>query len=319
MRVALAMRIALPKTARMSLARSIARVLYWFCSLLGRLPLPVLHALGAALGQLVYWRNGREARVTRRNLELVWPGIAAAERDARAAAILRETGRNTLETLRCWTRPSAENLRRVRQVHGAELLHAALAGGRGVIIAAPHYGNWELMNQYLASQAAITIVYRPPESAVADAFLQLARVRSGVTQVPAQRSGVRELLRCLAAGGMVGILPDQRPKAGEGGFAPLFGIQTQTMTLLTRLAQRTGAPVLFGFAERQREGGRVVFDIHLQPADPAIAAPDPAIALRALNAGVEAVARRDPLQYQWNYKRFNVRPPGSDERDPYRD
>lgn len=303
----------------MSLARPIARVWYLCCGLLGRLPLPALHALGAALGQLVYGWNGREARVTRRNLELVWPGIAAAERDARAAAVLRETGRNTLETLRFWTRPSDENLRCVRHVHGAERLHAALAAGRGLIIAAPHYGNWELLNQYLASQAAITIVYRPPESRVADAFLGLARVRPGVTQVPAQHSGVRELLRRLAGGGMVGMLPDQRPKAGEGEFAPIFGIQTQTMTLLTRLAQRTGAVVLFGFAERVRERGRVAFDIHLQPADPAIAAPDPATALRALNAGIEAVARRDPLQYQWNYKRFNVRPPGSGECDPYRD
>jgi len=317
--VALAPCAALTKTAYMSFARAVATAGYLCCGLLGRLPLRALHALGAVLGQLVYWWNGREARVTRRNLELVWPGIAASDRDARAAAVLRETGRNALETLRFWTRPSAENLRRVRQVYGAERLHAALAGGRGVIIAAPHYGNWELMNQYLASQAAITIVYRPPERAVADAFLQLARVRPGVTQVPAQRSGVRELLRCLAGGGMVGILPDQRPKAGEGEFAPLFGIQTQTMTLLTRLAHRTGAPVLFGFAERVREHGRVVFDIHLQPADPAIAASDAATALRALNAGIEAVARRDPLQYQWNYKRFNVRPPGSGERDPYRD
>lgn len=301
----------------MSIARPAAKAAYLFCAVLGRLPLRLLHALGATLGTWVYRRNGREAKVTRRNLELVGLGRDAADREVLVAAILRETGRNTLETLRFWTRPSAENLRLLRTVHGAERLRTALRSGAGVIIAAPHYGNWELMSQYLASADAITIVYRPPESAMADAFLQLARVRIGVTQVPAQRSGVRALLRCLASGGMVGILPDQRPKAGEGEFAPLFGVQTQTMTLLTRLAQRTGATVLFGFAERCREGNRVRFDIHLQAADPAIGSADASEALRALNAGIERVARRDPRQYQWNYKRFNLRPPGSGEVDPY--
>ena len=43
---------------------------------------------------------------------------------------------------------------------------------------------------------------------------------------------------------MVGILPDQQPKAGEGEFAPFFGKPALTMTLLGRLAQRSGAQVL---------------------------------------------------------------------------
>src|SRR3546814_7814829 len=95
------------------------------------------------------------------------------------------------------------------------------------------------------------MLYRPPESAIIEHYLLRVRGRPGVTQVAARSNGVRRLLRTLHAGGMVGILPDQRPKAGEGAFAPLFGIQTLTMTLLTRLAQRTGATVLFAIAERR--------------------------------------------------------------------
>jgi KDO2-lipid IV(A) lauroyltransferase len=37
----------------------------------------------------------------------------------------------------------------------------------------------------------------------------------------------------------------------------------------------------------------------------------------ALNAGVEAVARRDFAQYQWTYKRYKYRPAGSGEENPY--
>ncbi|PKM16943.1 MAG: lipid A biosynthesis lauroyl acyltransferase [Gammaproteobacteria bacterium HGW-Gammaproteobacteria-2] len=296
--------------------RHAANLLYALSWLLGRLPFVVLHAIGATLGQCVYWLGGREARVTRRNLELVQPGISPRQRDALAAAVLRAVGRNSLHTLRFWTRPDASNRALIAQVHGEALLHAALARGRGLIIAAPHYGNWELLNQFLASCAPITLVYRPPESAIAEQYLLRVRGRRGVTQVPARSSGVRALLRTLHAGGMVGILPDQRPKSGEGAFAPLFGIQTLTMTLLTRLAQRTGASVLFAIAER-RPGWDAGYDVHFFPADAAIGGSDDTAALAALNAGIAAIAQRDPLQYQWNYKRFNARPPGSDETNPY--
>ena len=39
----------------------------------------------------------------------------------------------------------------------------------------------------------------------------------------------------------------------------------------------------------------------------------------ALNAAVEAIARRQPEQYQWTYKRYTLRPPESGETNPYRD
>src|SRR3546814_19155098 len=76
--------------------------------LLGRLPFAMLDAIGSAFGQCVYWLGGREARVTRRNLELVRPGISARQCDALAAAVLRAVGCNSLHTLRFWARRSEE-------------------------------------------------------------------------------------------------------------------------------------------------------------------------------------------------------------------
>lgn len=298
-------------------ARLLANLLHALSWLLGRLPFFVLNALGATLGQCLYWLAGREAQVTRRNLELVYPDLDARARAALTAAVLRAVGRNSLHSVRFWARPAQHNLARIAQVHGQSLLDAALTSGHGVIIAAPHYGSWELLNQFLAQCAPITMLYRPPQSAVAEHYLRRVRGRPGVTQVPARRSGMRSVLGTLHAGGMVGILPDQRPKTGEGAFAPFFGIQTLTMTLLTRLAQRTGARVLFAIAERRPGFFRSRYDVHFFAADPAITRADEAAALAALNAGIAAIAQRDPLQYQWNYKRFNVRPPDSGEADPY--
>jgi len=102
-----------------------------------------------------------------------------------------------------------------------------------------------------------------------------------------------------------------------GGFAPFFGIQALTMTLLSRLAARSGATVVFAWCEQIDDGPG--FALHIEPAAAEIADPDMPVALTALNAQIERIARRDLAQYQWTYKRFKARPEGSGEANPYAD
>lgn len=289
-----------------------ARALYALLWLAGRLPLRALHALGAALAWAVRVGGRGETRVTRRNLELAFPALDADAREALGRASLRATGQALAETCRLWTRPAEANLPLVREALGTDLLDAAQRAGRGVIVAAPHLGQWELLNQWLAARAPIAIVYRPPRQPWLEALLRRARGHAGVTQVRAEAAGVRQLFRTLKDGGTVGILPDQQPKQGDGEFAPFFGVQAFTMTLLPRLAHKTGATVLFGWAERlPRSAG---FRVRIAPAPPGIADPDPLRATTALNAGVEACVQLAPEQYQWGYKRYSMRPAGAPTR-----
>ena len=295
-----------------------AACLYVLARLVARLPDAWLRALAGAVARLWRGLDARESRVARRNLELAWPALAPAERAVLHAAILRNTAWQALETLRIWTRPAATNLATIRETHGVELFDAALASGRGLIIAAPHHGNWELLNQWLASRTPLAILYRPPESAIGEAFLRRVRADADarIEQVRAEGPAVRTLFKRLQDGGVVGILPDQQPKAGDGEFAPFFGVEALTMTLLSRLAARTGATVLFAWCERIGDGDGFALHIAAAPSD--IAA-EPNIAVRALNTAVEHIARRHPAQYQWTYKRYTLRPPGSGEDNPYRD
>ncbi|RNF84491.1 lauroyl acyltransferase [Montanilutibacter psychrotolerans] len=302
----------------------LGQLVYRLAWLAGRLPWRLMATLGDALAALWLRLGARESRVTRRNLELAWPELLPAERDDLQRAILRTTARQALETLRLWTHPHAENLALIRETHGLQHFDAALAAGRGLIVAAPHHGNWELLNQWLAERTPLAILYRPPESAIGEAFLNRVRAAGGnaarVTQVRAEGPAVRQLFKVINGGGVVGILPDQQPKAGDGEFAPFFGVQALTMTLLGRLAERTGAAVLFAWCERLDAGshGRPPsFALHIEPAPAAVAAADPLAATTALNAAVERIARRAPAQYQWTYKRFTLRPPGSGEDNPY--
>lgn len=293
-----------------------AALLYRAVALLTSLPWPWLRGFADALAWLWLRIDARESRVARRNLELAYPDLLPSQRAELQRAVLRTTARQALETLRFWTHPPAGNLAHVRHEYGAALYDEARAAGRGVIVIAPHFGNWELLNQWLAARGPYAFVYAPPESAVGNAFLLRARDGADVTQVRAEGPAVRQLWKRLKEGGAIAILPDQQPKQGDGEFAPFFGIPALTMTLVSRLAGRTGAPVLCAWCERT--GADLEFALHVEPVSAQIADPDLAVATAALNAAVERVARRDPAQYQWTYKRYTLRPPGSGEGNPYR-
>jgi KDO2-lipid IV(A) lauroyltransferase len=292
--------------------RWLARLMFALAWLVGRLPLAVQRAIGDLAGRIAHAANIREAKVARRNLETIAPTLSASEREARVGAILRNTGRNAMETLRVWTSSRRRNLALVRTVRGGDTFESARERG-GVIIAAPHFGNWEFLVEYLASRAPFTLVYRVPEKPAGDQFLRWARNGPGVQLVPAETNAMRPLWKALAGGGVVGVTPDQQPKFGGGEFAPFFGKQALTLSLIPKLAARSGAPVLFAWAAPVAGG----FDVHFQAAAPAIADPDLVRATAAMNAQVEAIVAADPDQYQWTYKRFSLRPPGSGEDNPY--
>ncbi|MEP6633712.1 MAG: lauroyl acyltransferase [Luteimonas sp.] len=295
----------------------VARLLYAAAAAVGALPWSWLRALSDALAWTWLRVDARESWVARRNLELVYPEWSPAQRTLRHREVLYATARQALETVRMWTRPHSENLTLIQRSEGTDLFDAALAAGRGVIVAAPHYGNWELLNQWLAARTPLAILYRPPESALGEAFLRRVRADGGgrVTQVRAEGPGIRRLYKLLQDGGVVGILPDQQPKVGDGVFAPFFGIQASTMTLIGRLAERTGARVLFAYCERSAPDPAFLLRIETAPDD--IASADTVVAVAALNVAVERIARRDPAQYQWTYKRFSRRAPDSTELNPY--
>lgn len=293
-----------------------AALLFRATALLTSLPWPWLRTLADALAWCWLKLDARESQVARRNLELAYPELLPSQREELQRRVLRTTARQALETLRFWTHPHADNLACLTELHGQALYDQALAAGKGVIVVAPHYGNWELLNQWLSSRGPISIVYAPPESAVGDAFLLRARGADNIRQVRAEGPAVRQLWKALKEGGAVGILPDQQPKLGDGEFAPFFGVQALTMTLVSRLAERTEATVLFAWCERS--GPDLEFSLHLEPAPAAIADPDLKVATAALNDMVERIARRDPAQYQWTYKRYGARPPGSGEPNPYK-
>lgn len=227
---------------------------------------------------------------------------------------LVQTQLTLLESLRFWTRPRAANLRAIAEVEGLDHLEAGERAGP-VVVVAPHYGNWELLVQWLAARRPLTLIYTRAKSAAVDGFLRLARERGGVSAVPADVHGMKPLLRALQRGETLGITPDQTPDAAGGEWSPFFGVPCLTMTLLHRLGSRhPEARFVLGAAERLSDGR---FRIVIQPLCSTVTSGPVGGGLGALNSAVEAFVRRDPAQYQWTYKRFKGQRPDEPLVNPY--
>ena len=135
------------------------------------------------------------------------------------------------------------------------------------------------------------------------------RGRLGSELVRGDRKGLLRLMGILKEGGVAGILPDQSPRGKTNAYAPFFGMEVRTMTLVNRLIQKTGANVLVTFAERLPDGNG--FRLIVEEAVPGNGDSDPVVTATALNQSVEKVIRMAPAQYQWEYKRLRHRPPGT--------
>jgi KDO2-lipid IV(A) lauroyltransferase len=282
-------------------ARFIAFLL-WIASLL---PLAVSRAIGRALGRLGWYLGGSARRVTERNIALAFPDLNESQRRTLAKRSLQATGELAAEMGYVWNRPWSRVRSHILEVLGADAVRDALAHGQGVMMLGPHLGNWEILGLHLTELGKSVALYEPPHLQALDSMVRNARQRTGSTLVPTDARGLATLVRALKQGAIAGILPDQVPPVVESGENSEFmGIPCFTMTLASKLLARSGATAFFGFAERVPGGYR----LHYLPADQAIYSDDIQLSLRALNDGVEQCLRICPEQYQWEYKRFRVRP-----------
>lgn len=267
---------------------------------LSRWPLWSLHALGAALGWLTYALSPSYRRRLRANAALA--GISVADRRASVA----EAGRLVGELPRLWLRPPDRPIADPVQWDGQDVLQSLLSQGRGLVLLTPHLGSFEVSAQAYAecfgARQPITVLYRPARQASLRDVMAGSRERPGLATAPASLAGVRQMIRGLRKGEVIGLLPDQVPPDGLGVWAPFFGRPAYTMTLAARLVQQTGAALLLIWGERLPGGAGFV--VHVLPAPEIARDASAEDAATTINAAMESLIRRAPGQYLWGYHRY---------------
>ena len=270
--------------------------------LLARLPLRLLHALGAAAGWLVFLLSRRYAGRLRDNLHASGVCLPTQCGPLLRAAVA-EAGKSVLELPAIWLRPQDEVLALMRSCQGWQHVEAAQQQGRGLIFLTPHMGCFEITSLYYAARHPITVLYRPPKLQWLQPLIDAGRGRGQVSLAPTDLSGVRSLFKALRRGEAIGILPDQVPGQGEGVWANFFGRPAYTMTLVGRLVHSTGAAVVMAAAFRRPRGEG--FDLWLEPLPDGLPE-EPAASAAFINAAIESLVRRQPAQYLWSYNRYKT-------------
>ena len=285
-----------------------SRLVIFVIKLMATIRLQTAQKIGVFLGRLMWLFKLDQVRVSDINLKLCYPELSDVEREKMVRLSLQETCKTFMEVGMAWEWPTDKCLDMIREIEGKSLIDDAIARKEGILLLAPHLGNWELTGLYFSTLFNMAALYRPPKVAGLDEYMSEVRGRAGSELVPTDKRGVLRLFKLLRSGGVVGILPDQEPPFSGGEFAPFFGVEANTMKLVSKLVGKTGATVLCTYAQRLPNGEG--FKLIIKKADPEIASSDLITSVTALNRSVEAVVREAPTQYQWEYKRFKRRRKG---------
>jgi len=247
----------------------------------------------------------RLRRIARQNLAMALPELDTAKREHIVDGTFRSIGRLLLAIARF---PSlhASNIGQWIEYEGLEHYAAAKQGGRGILVATAHLGNWELSAFAHALLAEpMHVMVRPLDNRLIDRLVEERRTLSG-NRLIFKRDAARAVLKALRNNEAVGILIDQNTSESEGVFIDFFGKQACAGSGFIKLAYRSQAPVVPGFALWDEQRKRYVLRFF-----PAIELTgDEHADTQRIHSFLEHMVRQYPEQWMWIHRRWKTRPAG---------
>ena len=261
--------------------------------------------LGARYANLLDTLVRRLRQSARINLQFAYPDRDEAWRESTIDGVYRSIGR-VLVAFAKLPDIDRSNVGDWIRYEGFEHYQRAKALGRGVLFATGHLGNWEL-SAY--AHALLTepmgVVVRPLDNPVLDEMVEARRALSGNTAL-SKRDFARSILRLLKDNKPVGILVDHNSAHDNAVFVPFFGKPACTNLTFARLAARSGAPVIPGFAFWS-DGERKYVLRFYPPVEITGDAPEDTARIQA---AIESAIREHPDQWLWVHRRWKTRPDG---------
>jgi tetraacyldisaccharide 4'-kinase len=276
--------------------------------LVQRLPRRWALALGRGLGRVLGDADRSHVAIAVDNLRRAFPHWDDGRLLRTARSVYAHFGQVLLDILWLHGRGRQEVLSWV-DVVGRENVEAAMAGGRGAIMATGHMGNWELhgiAHGWLFG--AIGVVARPLDNPALDRRLCSFRSVGGNSVIYKQRA-LSQVIRAMREGRGVAILIDQNVQAGDGIFVDFFGRPAATTTVAAALALKTGCALVPCHTELGPDGRyRLVYEPALAWTPSGDRQADLAGLTQALTARIEAWVREVPEQWLWIHRRWKTQP-----------
>jgi len=173
------------------------------------------------------------------------------------------------------------------------------------IIVTGHFANWEVMATVLTqSGLPVRITYRKINNPYIDARVRKQRERYG-TKFLVRKSGHkggRELLEALKNGDSIALLNDQ--KFNTGVNVPFFGKDAMTAQGATRLALKTGRPLLPMAVTRDGANFTVTFYEPIKLETTGEREKDVLSGVIQVTQFIEDRIRENPAQWFWVHRRW---------------
>ena len=239
-----------------------------------------------------------------------FPEKTDRERREVYAEMCRHQATNLMELMRFAGGKDGE-LGGLLDMHGEEIVQAALSRGKGVLILIAHFGNYDLMGLYASKLFGypLTIITKTLKNAKLNALWWEMRRKAGVTEIPAHKA-YRPCVRALQQNGLVGFMLDQNRPNSQGVYVDFFGRLASTTPGLAFMSAQTGAPVVPVFMRRTPEG-RHVLEVRPILEPPPDRKEETLLAFTAACTKIiEEEVRRFPAQWLWLHKRWKSRPEG---------
>lgn len=281
----------------------LAAIAYTIFKALGFLPLFVLQGIGRALGILGSVLPGAYKKRARENLRQAYPDATPAMVRLTMIDLLQMF----LELPYLWASRNAGKLDQIVQCDHWGMLDDALAQGKGLILISPHIGAFEMLGPFYTQRHKATVIFKEPKMRWLKKLIEMIRLSPNLKLVPADQTGVKGLVKALLKGQTIGFLPDQVPAMGDGVYAPFFGKDAYTITLVQRMQAIRNSPIFTVGLERLPNSKGYYF--HVVPITEKLSEV-PELAAAQINRSLEDMIRKMPTQYLWGYNRYkNPKPP----------
>ena len=275
-----------------------------FMKLLAHVPLPLVRALGAVLGAVLYGLVGARRRVVHANFKVCFPQLSGAARHRLALQTFVRFSQAWLDRAWLWHAPQARVERRVRLTGAVE----ALAGMAPTVIFLPHFVGLDAAwaAAALAMPRPSTTIYTDQSNKGVDRWILQGRQRFGHLRLFGRAQGVKPIVAALREGQPLYLLPDMDFGPDESVFVPFYGVQTATVPSLSRFA-RLGRARVVPLLPRLTPHG---YEVEVLPAWTDFPTEDVLADTARMNARLQDYIATMPEQYYWVHKRFKTRPEG---------
>jgi KDO2-lipid IV(A) lauroyltransferase len=295
-------RLAKRSAFRNAFEASLTRVL---TAALEHSPRPVADWLGARSAKLLDAAIPRLRRIADRNLSFAYPDRDAAWRSQTVDGVFASIGRVLVAFARMPEITKANVADWIRY-EGFEHYQRAKERGHGVLFATAHLGNWELSAYaHALLTEPMNVVVRPLDNPLIDALVERRRALSGNILL-SKRDFARSIFQALRKNEPVGILVDQNSSADNGAFVPFFGTPACANLTFAKLAARSGAAVIPGFAVWNEQERRYILRFYPEVEIMGDAVED----TNRIQHAIEIAIRETPEQWLWIHRRWKTRPDG---------